>query len=393
MKQFNWKHLICILFMFVISVPLFLGCLYLFSGIRLDATLVNDNSAYISKPSFSVPNFMDGSFQTQFEKYFNAKFPSRNSMIKTYNQANFLLFGETKNLVINNGYIYEKSYLEDYAGRTYNPKNPKIKQALDSYMDALEQISQKLEKQGKKLIVYSAPNKCDYTESHIPWKYQKAKEENQYSVTALDYFNQHISSRDVTYIHFGPLLEQAEYPVFYKNGIHWSRPAEQTVSQKVVEAISDFYGNVKPILFTGIRQSTTPFSREEDIVSTANLWTQAKETYYEYSTQKLPDDAYEKPVIFIQGDSFSEGLFSDIQSNGITDTCYLTLRDNLVRSINNEVIVDTRKYKHIGLTVWTSPELPPLIEESDIICIEFCSSIMNLQNSGFIEYLNEMLGE
>lgn len=393
MKKIHLKHIMSFLFLFVIFTPLILGGIYFLFGIRFDTSLSNDNSAHINMPVLSASAFLDGSFQTQFEKYFNIKFPPRNSLVKTYNQLSFLLFGETKNLAIRDNYIYEKSYLEDYAGRSYNPSDPKVKKELDDYIDALEQISQKLKKKGKKLIVYSAPNKCDYTEEHIPRKYQKAKLRNNNSLTSLEYFNQNIDSNQVTYIDFRPILDSLQYPIFYKNGIHWSRPAEQKVSQAVIRAINDFYGNVKPLEFTGIRRSQSQISREEDIAKIANLWFFNRETYYEFKTKSFEETSFQKPVIFIQGDSFAEGLFTDISQNKITDTCYLAFRDNLIRDIQNKVIADTRKFKQEGITIWDAPQLPDLIEESDVICIEFCSSIMNLRSFGFIDYLNKMLGE
>lgn len=393
MKRVQLKHITSFLFLLIIFTPIIISGIYFISGVRLDTTLTNDNSSHINPPVFSASVFWDGSFQAQFEKYFNIKFPPRNSIVKTYNQLSFLMFGEAKNLTIRDGYIYEKSYLEDYAGRSYNPADSKVKQELDSYIQTLEQISQKLEQKGKKLIVYSTPNKCDYTKEHIPQKYQNAKLKNNYFLTPFEYFNQNINSEKVTYINYLPILETVNYPIFYKNGIHWSRPAEQTVSQKVIQTINDFYGNVKPLEFTGICHSTEQIYREEDIAKIANLWFYNDEIYYEFETKTFQEGNFKKPTIFIQGDSFAEGLFTDIKQNEITDTCYLAFRDNLIRDIQNNVIADTRKFKQEGITIWETPQLPKLIEESDIICIEFCSSIMNLRSFGFTDYLNEMLGE
>lgn len=395
MKKFSFKHLICIFFMLAISTPLILGFFSAVLGRKLDVALTKDNADY-KAPVFSVTSFADGVFQTRFEKYFNTKFKPRGCITRTYNQLNLLLFNQTQatNLEVNNGYIYEKAYLDDYAGLTYNPANPEIQQELDDYMKALEEVSKKLAARGKKLIVYSAPSKCEYTEEHIPAKYKRLKDENDYSRSAIDYFNEHISEYGVTYINYRPLLSDLQYPVFYKNGIHWSRPAEQTVSQKIVETIDDFIGNVKPIKFSGVRQSYEQIYREEDMKEVANLWFGANEIYYEYETEGFDETLFSKPAILIQGDSFSEGLFNDIRNNGITDMCYLIFYNNFVKDINNEFIIDIRDVDESSCdNVWELLEIPRFLEQTDVVCVEFCSAIMNLQSSGFIYHLNEILGD
>lgn len=261
-------------------------------------------------------------------------------------------------------------------------------------LELLEQVSEKLSSKGKKLIVYSAPSKCEYTEKHIPQKYKDIRADKNYKTSAIDYFNDRVSDYNITYISYKPLLSDLSYPVFYKNGIHWSRPAEQTVSREVIREINKSEGNVKPLNFTGVYESDKEIFREEDLIGIANLWFGTNETYYEYKTEELADDVFNRPVIIIQGDSFSEGLFKDIQDNRTTDVCYHIFYSDFIKDIDGNIISDTRDFKDISEEeAWDRLDAEGLVEKADVICLEFCSTYMNLQSSGFAGYLNRLLAD
>lgn len=129
-KAIMFKKLVCCFFIFIISGPLLLGSISVLFNVRPDVTLTNDNSNY-EAPVYSVASFLEGRYQTDFENYFNTSFFPRGFIIRTYNQLNFSLFKRAKTLEINDGYIYERLYLDDYCGLVYNPENPEIKSELD----------------------------------------------------------------------------------------------------------------------------------------------------------------------------------------------------------------------------------------------------------------------
>ena len=126
----------------------------------------------------------------------------------------------------------------------------------------------------------------------------------------------------------------------------------------------------------------------------ANMWYAPREKYHEYKIKPAEDGNYSTPVIMIQGDSFAEGLFKDISNSRITENCYYVYNDRFISDINDQKVIDVRNVdKESYKNIWDLFNLEYYIDEIDVLCIEFNPSFMNTESSGFVYYLNTLLGD
>ena len=243
--------------------------------------------------------------------------------------------------------------------------------------------------------MYTTPSKADFDYDLIPARFF-AGSDGAVAVSPIEYFR---NLRDQGRFHFAYLdgaevirEENPEYPVFYKTGIHWSRPAEQFVSQKLVELLQEQLGETIPQIRLGeLQSSKEPYWRDSDVYDLLNVWQGKKDdTYYEYATSVVGSED-NHPRVFLIGGSFAMGLERDLVELGISELVQYLNYDygegyRYIRENYNDGQLE--QFKHVQEQNWQE-----IFDQSDVLVIE-CNEAVLLQKSkqdAVVEYLESFL--
>ncbi|MBO4489375.1 MAG: hypothetical protein J5741_06970 [Bacteroidales bacterium] len=178
--------------------------------------------AYVphERPSLTAKNWLDGSFQADFEPYTNEHLGFHNSLVRLRNLFCFKVFHQTnaQNVVLGKeNYLYEQDYIDAHYGTDFIGRDPILSQVKKT-----RELQDRLAAKGKTLIVFLAPSKADFFPEYIPKSLQKTETDNtnykiysqllkQYGINVIDYNAYFLSQK-----------QRSPYPLYPQYGIHWS---------------------------------------------------------------------------------------------------------------------------------------------------------------------------
>ncbi|MBK9291433.1 MAG: hypothetical protein IPM52_07385 [Bacteroidetes bacterium] len=172
------------------------------------------------KPSFSVSNFLNGTYQDSLNTWLEHHVGFRPDLIRIYNQLRYSLFDTvTANAVVRgkNGFLYETNYIRALYGLDYVGD-----EQVEKHATQLSQISEWLGRHNKHLVVLLAPGKASFFPEHVPDRFASAAvgKRNDFEYAKA------LSARGVPVIHgnpwFAAMRDTAKLALFPKCGIHWS---------------------------------------------------------------------------------------------------------------------------------------------------------------------------
>ena len=107
------KKIIFSILLFALLIPKFQQ---IFSVFTLDPLSGTINT--FEQPNFTFREWLDGSFQSRYEKCLDEKFGLRNFFIRFYNQIDFSAFNKTHSEVTvgKNGFLFQDGYLNEIIG-------------------------------------------------------------------------------------------------------------------------------------------------------------------------------------------------------------------------------------------------------------------------------------
>ncbi|MBP3296741.1 MAG: hypothetical protein J6M27_09175, partial [Lachnospiraceae bacterium] len=303
-------------------IGIFLGILYMpailfgvraLSGKKADVEL----KGYFDEvpvPQASVDSIVSGEFQGSFTNWFNAEFPPRGVLIKTYNSLRFDLFGLANNIIGEDRYIYEYAYVSSEL--MLEPQNnmaiTESREKLEDYVMKLQAVRDALRAQGKGFVFYISASKADMCRDRLPKSYlvQEAKD----GIRSVDYLKELLTKTDIDWFYAPDIATDLPCKPFYSTGIHWSRPFEQKVTLEVLRRVGMETGETyRSWELTELKTQKEPFSRDCDVFDTMNIWEPPfEDAYYEYDTQKVIPEEYDHLNILMQGGSFAHGVWGDV---------------------------------------------------------------------------------
>lgn len=381
------KYIMALLFILMLCLPVAVtGLSGLFEttiDIKLEGFTKNQK-----KPVLSWNSFIKGDYQKDYTKWWENSFAPRGVIIKSYNQIRMDVFGESNRIIGKNDCLFEIEYIQEYLSMLpkFNFKSQENQKRLENYLKKVETVSAKLKKMDKLLLLYTTPSKCDYMAEYIPEKYMKQASPDR--IRAVEYFEEIIGNYNILYLNGKEIIEQAQMdiPVFYKTGIHWSRPAEQLVSSNIMKVIQkEKYPNIRTFELEEVKQQKTSFWRDTDIEKLINVWSFPAETYYEYTTERVMPEQYGRMNILIQGDSFSEGFRRDVLENQIAD--------NVTQVFYNSMYYDEFETMWEIKESWEDLPLADFLQETDVVIIELNEQFITDTSWGFIDYLDLCLDD
>ncbi|MEN9700027.1 MAG: hypothetical protein RLZZ301_1225 [Bacteroidota bacterium] len=260
-------------------------------------------------PKFSINNWKKGSFQEGQEAYVRDHFGARPFFIRFYNELNDRLFGEFKaNGVIRgkDGYLFEENYLLAASGNDFLGQD-----SIRLLVGQLQALHLELAAQHKHLLVCLAPGKATFFPDKIPAPYRwEAQQRNHpYFVKAIQQAG--IELFDIQRW-FLSQKSTARYPLFPKNGIHWSSYGEYLVADSLIKRTNALAHFPYPSLsLTRIDKSKQMRERDEDIELGMNLLRNLPDWEMGYPQFKITKRTQAKgPRVLVIGDSFFYGMYN-----------------------------------------------------------------------------------
>lgn len=381
------SYIIFALFCGMICMPFGLKIIKNLTGKTIDCALSGYFDA-TENPNFTLEDFFSGDYQKKYESYLNATILPRATYIKIYNQLRYTFFNLGTQIVGKNKDLFEEKYIVNELGLVNDVdfSIPENQEKLEHYIEKVQSIQDKLALVDKTFLLYTTPTKTQYKYEDIPNSYIIRK--NNSALSGIDYLNKLIKQHDINYVDARTIIEKKshDYPVFYKSGIHWARPAEQLVSQNIIETLSKLSGKkLRGITLTNLKQSDQPFWRDADLLDLLNVYMgYPKEKYYEYDIELQNPKEYDPTHILVQGGSFAQGLEHDVFSQYSDDQLYYINYKNSISDLSGN---------YIPFNEWDELDLKKYLDQVDFVVIELNDAAIHNESSGFVEYLDQYLDE
>ncbi len=377
MEYLKVKKVIFVIIFFLLTISGFLCSLF---GFFEEITL-NGVFAITDKPDYTLNGALNGEFQEKFELWYNENFPSRNFMIKAWNQIQYTVFNEssTKVKIGKEGMLFEESYIKEYFGLNQLIEDEKIEQRVKQ----LKVIQDECVKENKAFLFLIEPNKVKFYPEFVPNKYSRFStntEESNY-LTMIKYLEKY----EINYFDSEKwLLENKSIfnePIFTKTGTHWTYTATAHVASEILKIIEYYYGfNLLEYDIKTPNSHLEPVGTDSDIYNLLNIFEGIVEEKYftpKVDTITTPNNVY--PGVLIFGSSFGANIYNSFYEN---------LVSNDVVFVQNSINA-FRNGKHLYPINSETFNIEELLKNKEIIIIDATSSnITYMGGSKFDELVN-----
>lgn len=307
MKVSNHQFLKVTYFILLILLvlPLIQQC---FSVFKVDAL----SGAYEPKKEakFSMSNYLNEIYQPLKEDHFNENFGFRNYLVRINNQFQYSNFKNTKStgtIIGKEGFLFQENYIKAYYGTDFLG-DTKIKEQVLKIKKAQGLLKTK----NIDLIIVFAPGKASFYPEYIPNSFYRPKESN----TNYSSYTKEFLENSVNFIDFQnwflQLKKQSKYPLFPKNGIHWSKYGELLAADSMIKYI----GIKREIQIPQIKVDRLIISNmmrdtDDDLEKNLNLLFNLKDLDMAYPLFDIKINKNTlKPKVLTIADSFYWGMFN-----------------------------------------------------------------------------------
>ena len=275
------------------------------------------------------------------------------------------------------GYLYESQYLVSHAGKDYIGEKE-----IDARLERIRFVTERLNEKGIHLLIAFAPSKADFFSEYIPDFYKR----DSLNPTNYDSYRSKLLSSDIPFIDFNSYFlsvkKSAPYPLFPKQGIHWSEYGVYLSADSILKYFNQKFGlNLNTMLCNHVDLSPELRSTDYDLGDLCNVLYVMHHYDMPYpSLQFQTDPAKSKPNMLVVGDSFYWNIYySEIPKkifNGANFWYY-----------NHEVYCDSVPKKQ----VLDIAHFQNAVEQQKIILVLTTESNLNNLGFGFFEMAYDML--
>jgi hypothetical protein len=253
-------------------------------------------------PDFSFSKWWEGKYQENTNEWGNKYFGFRTDFVRINNQLNFALFRKSN---LENGlevgkddYLFLKPYYDAYTGA-----DAVKKEEIYAKFKQIKLIQDSLEAKGKTFFFMITPNKVDFFPEYLPKKVISTQNVEPNYKNVLQICGElGIHVFDVN-AYFLAKKGKTPYPLFPKNGIHWSSYGETLVLDSMVHYLELNRKIDMPDIKYAFSMSED--NSDDDLQDAMNLLYPLKT--YALSVPKLTIEATgkQKLKVLLVGDSFS----------------------------------------------------------------------------------------
>lgn len=307
------KYIIYIVIVVALFLPLFQKVLPVVRVKPLEGSYV-----FVEEPVFSFHDFFNGTFQDQYNTYFEQHIGFRPALVRINNQIAFSCFNMAlaQDVILGKkGFLFEVFYIKAYLGRDFTGT-----EKWDRYTEKLKAISDSLDKNGTTLLIVFAPGKGTFFPEYIPDKFKSWQKDT----TNQEYLMNRLNEKQIRFFDanrwFTQMKDRSPYPLYPKTGIHWSSYGEALVLDSIIRYMERV--KERPMVdfgWSGVRMSNDLQHPDKDIAKGMNLLFEVP-----YYPMPYPDFYYRedagtfKPVVITIADSYNWNLFG----RGITQKIY-----------------------------------------------------------------------
>ncbi len=272
----------------------------------------------VEKPKLSYKSWLDGTYPESADKYMTRNFGFRPNLVRLDNEWNYDLFGEVRAATVVEGkenYLYEQNYIDALMGKDFLGHDIILEK-----VKLWESLSDSLNARGKEFLVVLAPGKASFFPEFIPG-------EDGAPADSTNYFSLRdaLGESDVEHIDFNgwfmDLKSSAEYPLYPKTGIHWSRYGMLLGADSLARNLAELTGLDLPrIVWNEIEYVDERRHIDDDIEQTMNILHSLPNYKMAYPKYWYDGGEGKKPRGSIIGDSyfwdmlrcgFLQNIFSD----------------------------------------------------------------------------------
>lgn len=207
------KKFLLYTFILLLLFPVFQKEKPLYKEIKLNGSFVPAENT-----DFSFKDWFSAQFQADKEKYIKENIGFRPVFIMSYNQMLYSLFEKATNpggVVGEDGYLYLESYIFNETGQNYIGD-----EEILTVADRIDYLQNYFEERNIQLITVFLPSKASFFPEYIPDRYHYYPKSNYRAYCEV------FDSLQIRYIdlntYFLNIKEEASYPLFPKNGLHWT---------------------------------------------------------------------------------------------------------------------------------------------------------------------------
>jgi hypothetical protein len=264
------------------------------------------NGAYTvpELPVASWTSWFRGQFQADYDKAYEQNVGFREDLVRLNNQLNYSLFNFTtaKSVVVGkNGYLMEQGYIDGCLGTDFVDSNwVRLRMLKTKY------VQEELEKRGKHLLVILAPGKASFYKEFIPERFHPEKKR----LTNYKLVSGMLNELNIDHIDFnGYFLAQkykSPYPLYPKQGIHWSTYGAAIAMDSVLKYLRIREGiDLPQMKIRKVEWSDKLKDSDYDIGSGMNLIFQLPFDTMAYPEIEFEPDTHKfRPRVLTIGDSY-----------------------------------------------------------------------------------------
>ena len=259
-------------------------------------------------PTFKSKDWFEGEYQKGYSNFIDQNVGFRNFFIRLFNQINYSIFNVSnrEHVVLGKeGYLFEQPYFDFSHGKHY--ENDSI---YREKLTTLAQAQDILKSKGIDLITILAPTKARFFSEYADEF--NARSEKKY--THYDYLKGHYRELGLNVIDFNKWFMETKstspYPLFPKQGIHWSYYG----AAKVVDSLIHYFEITHHARMNDYAYSIVPdtlVGTDYDLGDLMNLFFKMepnKMAYPKFTFSSAPERW--KPRILVIGDSFNWTLYN-----------------------------------------------------------------------------------
>lgn len=350
----------------------------------------------ISLPSFSWQAYGSGSFQKQFEGWWNGHFGSRRAMLvmknNIYDNLNFGQFhsGYWGNILQGrHGTLYELGYLSSKFS-PYDPDDIR-KNAAETVM-LLAQLRDRLAAMGKHFLFIMAPSKADARYESLPRLWQFRARHTPEPPSMYPIWEKELTQKNIIYVNALELLKKNNVlkDSFPDTGTHWSMLAAGLTLEEGVKKLKNAGADLPTVLIKGERTSDKAYAAERDIADLLNIYPpyhKGRTTWKLATYQPIP--LTDSVNVISIGDSFSNQIYRNILQSGFSNDINISQFENFLPT--KEEWFNILDKSDLLVLTYTYPKLhSSRIKEEVMILLNYTNDII-LEN--WNAYENEGKGQ
>lgn len=273
----------------------------------------------IENPYISVHGWFEVEYQKQQEEYIKETLGFRNFFVRLNNQIDYSFFNKANAedvLVGKDNYLFSRQYIITYLGRDFVGQD-----YIDNKLKKLRELKDTLRTKDIDIIVVIPPGKGGFYSEYIPDSFLPEIKSNSNYESYISGFDKN----SINYLDFNQWFKEvkdtSQFPLYPKNGTHWSAYGEYLAADSIIQYISVLRSiNLPTLALKNIEISDSCRYSDQDIENSMNLLFDIPDLEMAYPIfEIIEDETTVKPKVLTIADSFYWGMYNWGMSSDVYD--------------------------------------------------------------------------